>query len=222
MNILSIDFDIIMAPVIEYYNNMVPMKNWDEICTENPGMLCPKADLFHYNLILKLLNKLVNQDTSLYIAFNHKMIVDFIDDNDDIFLINIDHHHDLGYAEEDDTKEGTLKNLNCGNWVKYLFDKSQLREYVWINNRNSLDVTRELIDNQVKNYNCKKINFENAEETILKFNYDKIFICLSPEWVPPYYHTLFYGLVDFINEKTNKHFIIHEDNENEDLICKFM
>ena len=52
MNVLSIDFDIIMAPVIEYYNNMVPHKDWDTIQEENPSMIIPKADLYHYTFII--------------------------------------------------------------------------------------------------------------------------------------------------------------------------
>lgn len=29
MNIITIDFDIIMKPSIEFYNNLVPKTNWD-------------------------------------------------------------------------------------------------------------------------------------------------------------------------------------------------
>ena len=31
MDVLSIDFDIIMAPTIEYYNHMTPQRDWEEI-----------------------------------------------------------------------------------------------------------------------------------------------------------------------------------------------
>ena len=31
MDVLSIDFDIIMAPTIEYYNHLVPTKTWEDI-----------------------------------------------------------------------------------------------------------------------------------------------------------------------------------------------
>ena len=52
MDVLSIDFDIIMAPVIEYYNGMVPRRTWDDIQEENPGLITPKADFSHYNILI--------------------------------------------------------------------------------------------------------------------------------------------------------------------------
>ena len=61
MNVLSIDFDIIMAPVIEYYNNMVPHKDWDTIQEENPSMIIPKADLYHYTFIIQLIDKIISE-----------------------------------------------------------------------------------------------------------------------------------------------------------------
>ena len=97
MDILSIDFDIIMAPVIEYYNNMVPGKTWEDIQNENPGMITPKADLYHFNFIIQLLEKHLKDINNLYIAFNHKKIIDFLENEKSISIINIDHHHDLGY-----------------------------------------------------------------------------------------------------------------------------
>jgi hypothetical protein len=35
-NILSIDFDIIMAPTIELYNNKVPQSDWEESLLQDP------------------------------------------------------------------------------------------------------------------------------------------------------------------------------------------
>ena len=52
MDVLSIDFDIIMAPVIEYYNGMVPRRTWNDIQEENTGLITPKADFFNYNILI--------------------------------------------------------------------------------------------------------------------------------------------------------------------------
>ena len=49
-----------------------------------------------------------------------------------------------------------------------------------------------------------------SKEKLLELTFDKIFLCLSPEWIPPYYHTLFYGILDWINQKINRHLEIHE------------
>lgn len=210
MDILSIDFDIIMAPVIEYYNGMVPRRTWNDIQEENPGLITPKADFFHYNILIQLLEKNIKKDSKIYIAFNHKMIIDFLEDDNNLNIVNIDHHHDLGYDEKDDTKEGTLNSPNCGNWAKYLFDSNKMKNYVWIKNVNSVGIVREKINEQMTKYEILEKNFCEFYDKILSLNFDKIFICLSPEWVPPYYHTLFYGLLDWLNFKFNYHLEIHE------------
>ena len=111
MNVLSIDFDIIMAPVIEYYNNMVPKKDWEQIQNENPGMITPKADLHHFNFIIQLLEKHLNNIDNLYIAFNHKKIIDFLENEESFSIINIDHHHDLGYEPLDEIVEEKKRML---------------------------------------------------------------------------------------------------------------
>jgi hypothetical protein len=46
-NILSIDFDIIMAPTIWLYNDMVPQQNWDDLLS-SPHIQLATADLNHY------------------------------------------------------------------------------------------------------------------------------------------------------------------------------
>lgn len=46
-NILTIDFDIIMAPCIDLYNNLVPFTPWDKLL-KNPYIELATADLIHY------------------------------------------------------------------------------------------------------------------------------------------------------------------------------
>ena len=48
MNILSIDFDIIMEPTINYYNGWTG-KGWKNILKENPGFITAKASFFNFN-----------------------------------------------------------------------------------------------------------------------------------------------------------------------------
>ena len=48
MNVLSIDFDIIMAPSINLYNNMVPGTKWDDLLKSLPNLATTPADLHIY------------------------------------------------------------------------------------------------------------------------------------------------------------------------------
>lgn len=53
MNVLSIDFDIIMAPSINLYNNMVPQIHWEDLLKNLPNLTTTPADLYIYSSILR-------------------------------------------------------------------------------------------------------------------------------------------------------------------------
>jgi hypothetical protein len=205
MDVLSIDFDIIMGPSIEYYNHMVPNRTWKDIDKENPMLINPKADLAHYTYLLCLLNKVVNENIPIYVAYNHKKILDFLKNDTNINLINIDHHHDFSY-----NPEGIIEQPNCANWVRILFENQQLNSCLWAKNSNS-QLPLDIVIEKFKECNYAFEDFNLLKDKILNIHFDKIFICLSPEWVPPYYYTLFYGLLDLLNQKLNCHLKIHED-----------
>ena len=203
MDVLSIDFDIIMAPTIEYYNHMVPSRNWEDIQMENPYMHNPKADLSHYNYLLCLLDKVITKETDIYVAYNHKMIIDFLSNVDIVDVINIDHHHDLGYHPEENEKD------NCANWAKQLLKSGKTRNYIWAKNVNS-QLPVDSIKEELESYNYIIADFNELKDRIMDMKFDKVFLCMSPEWVPPYYQQLFYGILDLLNQKLNCHLEIHE------------
>ena len=60
MNVLSIDFDIIMAPSINLYNNMVPGTQWDDLLKNLPNLATTPADLHIYSSILRYLLKVID------------------------------------------------------------------------------------------------------------------------------------------------------------------
>ena len=53
MNVLSIDFDIIMAPSIEFYNNLV---SYEDLFDNELMRIC-NADLIHYSRLTTWLLK---------------------------------------------------------------------------------------------------------------------------------------------------------------------
>ena len=194
MNVLSIDFDIIMAPSINLYNNMVPELKWDELLKNLPNLSTTPADLNIYSDLLRYLLRTIDKTSSIYIAYSHSFIKDYLQYDCDLNITNIDHHHDIFYNIKD--TENKLQDCSCANWVKYFYDQNKLKNYTWVHNDNSCDPNFEV------NFKYNKIPFRE-----FKFanSYDKYFICLSPEWVPPYYHSLFYTLLDCLNEKNNYH-----------------
>ena len=161
-------------------------------------------DLQHYTYLICLLNKVIDENTKIYVAFNHKMILDFLKDDIDLNIINIDHHHDLGYKYD-----GEMENPTCANWARHLFEENKMKNYIWANNANS-QMPLDIVADRLKSYNYIVEDFNQLKDKIANIKYEKVFICLSPEWVPPYCQTLFFGLLDMLNDKFNYHLEIHE------------
>jgi len=156
------------------------------------------ADFENYqmltNLILNFVPSLSAED--IIICSDHDYVARYIIDiNKEVSLVNIDHHHDVTYKLDDD------QILNCSNWVKILKDKNLCLNYFWIHNINSIHPAPEQFDKYI-----------DAKSTIKQLNIDtlmspsKLFLCLSPQWVPPFYHKLFYLWLDLLNRQYNTHF----------------
>lgn len=101
MNVLSIDFDIIMAPSINLYNNMVPGLKWDELLKNLPNLSTTPADLNIYSDLLRYLLRTIDKTSSIYIAYSHSFIKDYLQYDYDLNITNIDHHHDIFYNIKD-------------------------------------------------------------------------------------------------------------------------
>ncbi len=178
--ILTIDFDIVMAPSIEEYNHLIPSHSWEQIL--KILCKCPEMDYEIYEIISYIIMqnlKNLSKDNIHFIT-NHKDIINFLP-KEEIILTNIDHHHDLGYPLSPKNK------YDSSNWAQYLINTNRIKEYKWINNYSS--VADGHLYTHLKDY-------ENFDDFL---NMDKIIICLSPDWVPNQYYYLYYTLIDICN-----------------------
>ena len=75
-----------------------------------------------------------------------------------------------------------------------------MKKYVWLKNNNSMEFSDDYLDKNEYNYEIKSFN-NFIHEDFFDINFDKVYICLSPEWVPPYYFDLFMGLIEWIEIK---------------------
>ena len=197
MNILSIDFDWIMEPSIEAYNYFIkedplgPAQSWERIFELIPNLNID-YDLNKYKTLFFVLKQVANNihRDNIYVGYQHHELYYFLKDvspEEPITIYNIDHHHDLGYPENDNTK------LNIGNWVTYINKEKKLQNYTWIRNKNS-----SLND---LNYNNLNQFYHTTDINIIDtVRFDKIFICASWEWVPLKYKPLFEILVSAIDK----------------------
>ena len=183
MNIVSIDFDIIMAPSIQFYNHMVQ----DKQLFYNPASQFFNADLIHYHRLTQWLLKQAKNLSKQDIVFiqAHETIVNYVSKQDTI--INIDHHHDLGYNHLDRQKSD--EELYCGNWAQYLLENKLIKNYIWINNMNSN--LNKLYQREIDTYHLQEYNLDNLIA-------DKIIICYSPEWIPFQFRPLFFTWMNIL------------------------
>lgn len=192
MNILTIDFDWIMGDIIECYNNRITTGDnykemWQDIKRRMPTL--------NYNPNMKLFKEVQKLCETfrgrLYKIVNHQEVISFIEDKCDI-LINMDHHHDYYEAT-------TRPVYDCSNWVRYLYNKKMLKQFIWIPNSTShglhdLDEDRSLV----------VAPHDNPMETIRRYKIDKCILCQSPEWLSPEvneFWDLWTSTLDFVNEK---------------------
>ena len=200
--ILTIDFDIIMAPSIELYNEKVPSNSWENLL-QDPYMKLLIADMTHYqrltNYIIDILPYL--KQNQIHFINSHENVAKYIDDNEIYDIINIDHHHDIGYSSED--LDGDCKELNCANWVKYLWERRKINSYYWIHNKNS-----KIFNEEYQNKFPELINGTNFEDYILSKDLipDELIICFSRPWVPNNYQSLYYLWMDIVNKYYGTHF----------------
>lgn len=182
-NIITIDFDIIMAPCIQLYNNMVPNLNWEQLKKTFPQMQLLNADLIHYQRLTKWLFKIIKEIPKENIIFieNHGAINKYLP-KEKVNIYNIDHHHDCGYGEKTKIRE----ELNCGNWVYDIARHNFLNTYTWIKNVSSSQEKEKyegLINHQ---FDLVNYELENLPKP------DLLILCLSEPWTPPEYRPLFY------------------------------
>lgn len=196
--IVSIDFDIIMAPSIFLYNDKVPALSWDDLL-KDPYMELLTIDSEHYSRIFKYIihcSQFLSKEQIHFIE-DHGQAVRYITEPCD--LINIDHHHDLGYEDLNSQKDST-EFPTCANWVRYLQQQSFVHNYMWINNANSM--SKESMPFWTTTKDFRDVSIEDLPIP------DELIICLSEPWVPYTYRPLFYTLMDYCNDKYNTHFEI--------------
>lgn len=178
--LMTIDFDIIMGPCILFYNHLVPQSKWEDLNTYEI------ANSLHadYGIYFKLTSYLCNllkklKSDQIVFVTGHDQVLNFIDKNEKYNIINIDHHHDLGYGNN--AQKGY--ELNCANWVKHMMDNNQCSSYMWFRNQDS-DLMGGVDQTDVTSL-CTDILLTMDTNLDGLATPDLLCIVTSPQWVPP-------------------------------------
>ena len=208
--VLSIDLDYIMGPSIETYSNILfdedPMTRWKHLYeytqfTESQFYADTSSLIYCYDVFLKALKNCSN----VSFGYEHDEILYELQSHKNIDLINIDHHDDIFCNDFDDDFPGG-QNLDAeyqalrmfdrvheGNWGAWLHVKDKLTKFSWITNPNSRnlhlknDFNYEILGDKYETYTRDNYKFED-------YNFDYIFVCLSPQYMPQahwHYFTMF-------------------------------
>lgn len=217
MKVLSIDLDYIMSPTIELYQEIYfndnPLTRWDLLYNSTDfresHLYIDQANLlFCYETFLKALNHCDN----VKFGYEHDAILYELFDKEDIEIVNIDHHDDFVSAEFSSNYQDGLSieynlvsnydRVHEGNWVSWLHSKNKLKKYIWIYNENSKNIDRNQfnIDLMEKKYEYYLKSEYQGED----YNFDYVFVCLSPQYVPKNHWHYFTMFMMAYEQKTGK------------------
>lgn len=194
--VLSIDFDFFQdvdaETLMKCYPDGVDLPTYITQITWGGRYAdrCPYKDKIEAIKINKsffkqMLNILKRQDEDIPVMImqSHKHIYDFIHDNvdeqEDLFVVNIDLHHDVTNGND---------KLDCGNWISYIGSDFPKSNFCWITREVSLDCYEiDFADNIPASFNFDKIK---------DMDFDAVFICRSDSWLPPHLDKYFHKMLN--------------------------
>ena len=206
--ILTIDFDIVMYPCLQIYNDYVsgnanPTENWEYLKRERGIEPFMRYDAKTLMLIGRIINKQRNvHNAHFFVCSEHQEVVDNLKlsdtFNEDKFdIVNIDFHHDIWYRPEDKNILLSFDDYNCSNWLGYLILKEKTESVQWYGAHNSSN----FFDNEYKNGELPYTRYRLDELSELEnIAFDEVYFVLSPQWVPYEFCHLF----DLIINLTDK------------------
>lgn len=203
MKILSIDFDAIMFPCIRLYNeycygNENATTIWRQLEFDRDINQYLSYDANVYKNIGKIIFKNIKNGAKLIPIQEHQMLVDHLKKYDLLDLqfdiTNIDYHHDIAY-NRNSFVEMEFDNYTCADWAGYLMTLNPETTLTWVRCPGSSPYNED-----IKEF-TNIITIKRIDEIVdLDDDYDLIYFCLSPQWVPYVYHHLYDLLIDLAKE----------------------
>lgn len=194
--IVSIDFDVIMWKSIELYNNFIE-GNIDEMAKieeDIPLLKYANADLELYAKLTSYLLELTKHNTQFIFIDSHEEVLNYL--TTPCKLINIDHHHDLGYSPH----HWGVEEILCGNWVYWGIKKKLINTYIWLHGFMETPIT--IADEYKKELTIPIIESNIIEMDMSHFSIpSKVIICASYSWIPTAIRPLYTIWKELFKEK---------------------
>lgn len=213
VNILSIDFDIIMYPCIKLYNDKIggdqnSTSLWLALERDFEIEKYLSYDANVYKNLCKLIKRNIDNGAKLYGLENHEDIITELkkDSNYETNLYNvtnIDFHHDIYYREEDRVEAKYFDKSNCSDWFGYLIDNKKVASDLrWIKAPNSEPchiedfMSKLTVDNITNDFRSNKV--------FTDIDYQYIYLVKSPQWVPHKFIHLYDLIIDLFGDENKE------------------
>ena len=214
-NILSIDLDYIsdvyLGNSFKGYlgTSLVSEKYWDvavEACRPNASDLVENRKNVREVFRAFLDSRAGN--TKVVFGIHHDSIRNHIPkEAEDLNIVNIDHHHDLGYSRVQDIQSSLGVN-NEANWVSAISD--QISDYTWVKNSSSFT------EGHTPPLGFNIYEKESANDVDIKgTKWDLVFVCLSPNYTYDTHWIYFYLLIDVYESQTGNKVVIDHSRSSE-------
>lgn len=190
MKVLSLDLDYITGPYGNFINKICrsryvdkPNGYWEDISINFGDILGDlKINYGNLNYFFEVFTKAIASSNKVLFSYYHDCILSEIKDINNLEITNVDMHHDIFYTEDHVYAVEKLKTCDECNWVWYLNILNRLKSYTWIRDKNSFFPNDQFLRLEVPFY----YKFTTKEEyKIEDYNFDLVFVCLSPQYIVP-------------------------------------
>ena len=217
----------------ELWDEWHPAAKWDNYFKAYPDLNCREniVDEKCLDYMIETFTKALNANPNATVAFglDHDYILEELLDKEDLEIVNIDHHDDflagcyidqLGGSGDDTWLEFLSLHLieyhytkshgkvDEGSWGAYLHALGKLKSMTWIHNDDKDEHdTRSIVNRYICNNVGKYADwgFATAEEyNHGNYEYDHIFVCLSPQYFPPSQWEIFSIFLGIYEDFTGK------------------
>ena len=192
-NILTIDLDFLVRD-IRSLNSCIPFEIVEEYedlkdleklwkCTKELHKLRFKKEIDEkaickgtLEFVLKIIES--NPEAVHFFERDHDEVLNYLQDDFDNTIVNIDFHHDLGYDFSEDQKQPMINN-----WTLWGWDEGLIKSYSWIGRSTSAHPVTATIPYEYLEW--RDIDVDKLPE------FDEIHIIRSPEFCPKYVYNIF-------------------------------
>lgn len=192
-NILTIDLDFLVRD-IRSLNSCIPFEMVEEYedlkdleklwkCTRELHKLRFKKEIDEkaickgtLEFVLKIIES--NPEAVHFFERDHDEVLNYLQDDCDNTIVNIDFHHDLGYDFSEDQRQPMINN-----WTLWGWDEGLIKSYSWIGRSTSAHPVTATIPYEYLEW--RDIDVDKLPE------FDEIHIIRSPEFCPKDVYNIF-------------------------------